>query len=58
MYCETCPVRDYCMAYESAREDNDTSYHRQGVVRVDDYDEPPSCPLLKIVKKQAKKEGL
>lgn len=49
MYCETCPVRDYCEAYRNAEVDNNNSYHPQTIVRVDDYDEPP-CPLLEIIK--------
>ncbi len=49
MYCETCPVRDYCIAYREAERDNDNSYHRQVLVRVSDWNEP-TCPLLAIVK--------
>lgn len=51
MYCETCPVRNYCKAYDIAERDNETSYHPQGVIRVDDYNEPP-CPLLKLIQKE------
>ncbi len=50
MYCETCPVRDFCPAYEEAERDNRNSYHPQTIVRVSGYSEP-GCPLLDIVKK-------
>ena len=46
MYCETCPVRDYCVAYEEAEKE---IYHPQIIVRVNSYD-MPGCPLLDIVK--------
>lgn len=48
MYCETCPVRNYCRAYEQAERDNETSYHPQQVTRVGDCNDLP-CPLLAIV---------
>lgn len=54
MYCETCPIRNYCKAYEVAEKDNGTSYQPQQVVRVESYADPP-CPLLKIAKA---KEGV
>lgn len=49
MYCETCPIRDHCSAYEEAEKENDNSYHRQAVIRVNTYSEP-SCPLLELIK--------
>lgn len=50
MYCETCPLRNHCVAYEKAEKDNYNSYHPQTVIRVSDYSEP-KCPLLDIVSK-------
>ena len=51
MYCETCPVIDYCEAYKKAKRDNYDSYHPQQVVRVNDCDEP-NCPLLDMIRKR------
>ena len=53
--CEKCPVRNYCEAYESANEDNRTSYHPQTVVRVSNWDKP-ACPLLAIVSNTKKEK--
>ncbi len=49
MKCETCPIRNYCDAYNEAERDNWNSYHRQDVVRVNEYNES-GCPLLKLIK--------
>lgn len=54
MKCELCPIQAHCPAYQKAYENNENSYHRQEVVRVDEYDEP-SCPLVKLIKKQGRK---
>lgn len=56
MYCETCPVRNYCKAYEAAEDDDRNSYHHQAVVRVSIYDTPP-CPLLRLIQKQGGKNA-
>ena len=55
MQCELCPIKHQCPAYERAYEDNETSYHPQKVVRVEDYYEP-SCPLVKLIEQMPKGE--
>lgn len=50
MYCETCPIRDHCKAYDEAERDEDNSYYPKAVVRVEDYYEPP-CPLKELITK-------
>ena len=45
LYCEKCPVSSHCKGYRKAKEENDTSYHPQDIVRTYFW----NCPLVKLI---------